>query len=62
MHMKSINTQLSAQGLLIDCMGVRRHEIVVGHIIKPLLKKWWGTMFINHQKVVGQVPPDPHLL
>ena len=23
--------------------GVGRYEIVVGHIIKPLLKKWWGT-------------------
>ena len=39
--------------------GVRRYEIVVEHIIKPLLKKWWGTMLSNHQKVVEHVPPCP---
>ena len=30
-----------------------------GAHIKPLLKKWWGTMLSNHQKVVGHVPTGP---
>ena len=51
----------NAKMLRVYCRGVRRHEIVVGHIIKPLLKKWWGTMSWNHQKVVGHVPPRLHL-
>jgi len=34
-------------------------KIVVGHLIYPFLKKWWGTMLSNHQKVVGHVPLGP---
>ena len=42
--------------------GVRGHEIEVGYIIKPLLKKWWGTILENYQKVVGQCPKAPPMV
>ena len=31
-----------------------------GAHIKPLLKKWWGTMLSNYQKVVEHLPLGPN--
>ena len=39
-----VHTFITYDNPSLYCRGVRMYEIVVGHIIKPLLKKWWGTM------------------
>ena len=43
---------------MLRIRGVTRYDSGGAHI-KSLLKKWWGTMLSNHQKVVGHVPPGP---
>ena len=40
-----------------QCRATKRSR--GGAPIKPLLKKWWGTMLSNHKKVVGHVHPGP---
>ena len=39
--------------------GVGKYQIVVGHIIKPILKSGGALYLWNHQKAMGHVPQGP---
>ena len=51
-----VNTYIEVRNIKEGCQKVLDSG---GAPIKPLLKKLWGTMLSNHQKVVGHMPLDP---